>query len=235
MLTTFNSGSPFNFAKQLLIYVPEIAEPVGRTQQQWQSESIAILGEVMEASRGRALNLYTSRKELEVSYSAIAPKLARLGHKSLKQGDGTNKALKEAFDKDEHSVLFGLKSFFTGVDIQGDSLRVVYVNKLNFTPPDDVIFAARAQAMDEGKANSFAKGGSFYGLQIPKMTLDLLQAIGRGVRTKEDSAVAVIGDTRLYTKGYGGKIRAAVEQAYPGVRFTRSLDETLTHLHSLET
>jgi Rad3-related DNA helicase len=120
---SFDAGTPFNYREQARTFIPQIPVPAGATVNQWRAAAVATMGELVKASNGRALLLFTSKTEMEEAYRAVAPVVTRMGHAALKQGDLPNKALKEKFDADEHSVLFALKSFMTGIDIQGDSLR----------------------------------------------------------------------------------------------------------------
>lgn len=115
-------------------------------------------------------------------------------------GDETNQSLMQWFKAEKHSVLFALKSFFTGIDIQGDSLGLVVINKLPFPVPTEPVFEARSEAIKRRGGNDFAE------LTIPAMTLPLQQAAGRLIRTSQDSGVVAILDSRLVQKGYGATI-----------------------------
>jgi ATP-dependent DNA helicase DinG len=234
---SFDAGTPFNFQEQARTFIPQLPAPAGWTVNQWRTGSIATMTELIKASNGRALLLFTSKTEMEEAHRAIAPIIKRMGHAALKQGDAPNKVLKETFDKDEHSVLFALKSFMTGIDIQGDSLRLVVINKLPFPVPSDVIFKARTDALDKQYGQWHKKAG-FNGLTVPTMALTLMQAYGRLIRTVDDRGVVAILDSRLYapkgTKGnakpYGAVIMNALEKA-PVIT---ELSEAVSYLESLE-
>lgn len=221
----FDTGSPFDFPKQALTFIPELPEPSGSTQGQWRAQANATVGEVLTASNGSALLTFTSRTEMEEAHRALAPKIQRMGHQVLKQGDAPNKVLAREFDADTHSVLFGLASFMTGVDFQGDTLRFVWINKLPFPVPSDVVLAARIGLADKKHGKWGARGG-FNGIVVPQMALTLLQAYGRGIRTVNDHCVIGIGDSRLFSKPYGGRILSAL----PNAPVTRSLDAVTTFL-----
>lgn len=228
---SFDAGSPFNFAKQALTFVPDIPAPAQPTTQQWKAASIEVTAKLVEAAKGRALLLFTSRTDMNDAHSALKSRIQSLGHRVLKQGELPNKQLAEIFASDEHSVLFALKSFFTGVDIQGDSLRLVVMNKLTFPVPTDVIVKARCDVID-AKATNKWKDGSFPTYTVPTMALTLLQGYGRLIRTRNDRGVVAILDSRLFTKSgaYGAKIMKTL----PNAPVTRDLDEATGYLESLE-
>ncbi len=222
---SFDAGSPFDFRTQMLIYVPQLAPPAGSTVNEWRAGLTAVHGELLEASNGSALMLSTSKSEMNASYDALSGKIRRMGHTALKQGDDTNKALAKAFNDDVHSVLFGVDSFMTGVDFQGQTLRLLSINKLTFPVPSDVVLAARVANHDR----KHGKWSGFNDVVVPKMALKLLQGVGRGVRTVEDKCLVVIGDSRVYGKNrkpYGARVMAAM----PNAPVTTSLDEATAFL-----
>jgi ATP-dependent DNA helicase DinG len=224
---TFDAGSPFDFENQGLFFVPPLPVPSGKDVGVWRTQSNATVGEVLRKSNGSALLTFTSRTEMEESYRILAPQIRKAGHQALKQGDASNKVLAREFDADEHSVLFGLASFMTGVDFQGDTCRFVWINKLPFLVPTDVVPAARMALLDK-KYGQWSKQGGFNGIAVPHMALILLQAIGRGIRTVNDYCVIGCGDSRLYGKNakpYGSKLSKDIRQAHPGLPITQSLDD----------
>lgn len=198
---TVNVGTPFDYDSQALLFVPDrnVASPKNRTG--WMTYSQIATTELIESSGGGALLLFTSRSAMQASYEALVDRIETKGHTVLMQGlSGSNKAIVARFKEDGHAVLFALKSFFTGVDIPGDALRLVVIDKLPFPVPSEPVFQARA---DEIKR----KGGSdFSRLSMPMMTLTLNQAYGRLIRTKSDRGVVAILDSRLSSTGWGNKI-----------------------------
>ena len=123
--------------------------------------------------------------------------------------------LTRRFREEEGAVLFGLKSFWEGVDIAGEALSLVVIDKLPFDPPDDPVHEARVAQMK-------AAGENWFGAYVlPQTALRLKQGLGRLLRTREDRGVMAILDTRLYTKGYGKTILTAL----PPARRTTSLKE----------
>lgn len=226
---TFDAETPFDFSKQAITYIPQIVEPTPANLQQWRAQYIAEVIELVKASNGRALLLFTSKTEMKEAHKAISPSIKRMGHKILMQGEMSNKVLSKTFAEDEHSVLFATKSFFTGIDVQGNALRLVVINKLPFAVPTDVFFKARANKIDKG-LNPFRKGGSFWKLSVPMMVLTLVQGYGRLIRTVSDGGVVAIMDSRLMTKGYGSVIIGSL----PDAPVVRSLDDACDFLKNLE-
>jgi ATP-dependent DNA helicase DinG len=125
---------------------------------------------------------------------------SRVEFKCLMQGQGSNKALAEEFKTDETSALFATRSFMTGVDFPGDTLKLVVINRLPFPVPTEPIIEARCESI---KRNG---GNDFFDYTIPVMSLVLKQAYGRLIRHRNDRGVVAILDPRLETKGYGKRI-----------------------------
>lgn len=213
---SFDAGSPFDYPTQSALYVPK-PKVLGGTfpnepkDDSWAARVAAETGELIRAAGGRALLLYTSRSAMESGYRALLPQLRAMGLTVLKQGDAPNAQLARTFKDDETSVLFALKSFMTGFDVQGDALRLVVLDKLPFPVPSDVIFQARAELID-ATARAW-KDKSFMALSVPMMILTLLQAFGRLIRTKQDQGMVAIFDPRLWSKGYGKGILNAMPDA----------------------
>lgn len=207
-LTDFESvdvGTPFDFGEQALLYVPrDLVEPGAKTREQWEHDVIDEIERLVMASDGRALLLFTSRKQMNATHAALASKLP---YTVLKQGDLPNGALVERFKEDTHSVLFAVKSFFTGVDVQGESLSLVVIDKLPFPTPDEPVIQARVDQIEDGGGNGFRD------FTIPFMSLTLKQGFGRLVRHRNDTGVVAILDSRLVNKGYGKRILRSLPPA----------------------
>ncbi len=202
---TFDVGTPFDFQKQAQLYIPShLPEPTPANREVWGSMSIAEIGDLINASDGRALILFTSTKQMKAAYDHLSP---RLPYTCLVQGNGTNKELARIFTEDEHSVLFATKSFMTGVDFQGSTCSLVVIDKLPFAVPTDPIVEARCELIEKRGGNTFAE------FTVPMMTLILQQAFGRLIRHGDDAGVVAILDRRLTTKGYGKKIVASLPDA----------------------
>ena len=178
----------------------------------------------MSKAGGGALLLFTSRSAMNESYTAIAERLRSEGLTVLRQGDMPSSELIRVMREDGNAVLFALRTFFEGVDIQGAALRLVILDKLPFAVPSDLVFQARTEALDR-------KYGPWSGwrlLTIPGMILILCQAFGRLIRHADDRGVVAILDNRLNTQKYGRGILAAL----PPARRTDDLEDAVAFLEA---
>lgn len=132
----------------------------------------------------------------------------RLPWPLLKQGDAPMAEMVAQF-KSQPSVLFGVKSFWEGVDIPGEALSLVIISGMPFTPPSDPVFAARCELADR----KYGRGSGFSKISIPEAIINVKQAFGRGKRTETDRAAIAILDTRLRSKGYGARTLASLPPA----------------------
>jgi len=196
-----NVGTPFDYETQALLFVPDAKMPNPKNVGAWMTYSNNATMDLISSAKGGALLLFTSRTAMRQAYDNLSGRLEEMGYACLIQGGSmTNKELAREFATDTHSVLFALKSFFTGVDIPGDACRLVIINKLPFAVPNDPILQARGDQIKR-------RGGSdFSDLAIPSMTLTLVQGYGRLIRTKSDKGVVAILDSRLTGTSYGRKI-----------------------------
>lgn len=202
---TVDVGTPFNFREQGGMFLPGSGEPSPKEYVRWSVYAVRTTLSLIEAAKGGALLLYTSRKAMQAAHEDLVDRLEDEGLTVLMQGDGrTNKQLAKIFKEDEHSVLFALKSFFVGVDIPGNACRLVVIDKMPFPVPSDPIFKARSLAEEQAGRRPFAT------LSIPMMTLSLEQAVGRLIRTSTDRGVVAILDSRLSSTGYGREIASAL-------------------------
>lgn len=202
--TTLDVGTPFDYKSQALLFVPDATSPhPSKKRPEWMSYAITTTGQLVRAAGGGALLLYTSRKAMQDAYAMLSPIFEESGITCLMQGEhGTNKEIARRFNDDEDSVLFALRSFMTGVDFAGRTCRLVIVDKLPFPVPSDIMFAARCSAVER----KYGSRESFPRLSVPMMTLILIQAYGRAIRTVNDKAVVAILDPRLSSERYGRKI-----------------------------
>jgi ATP-dependent DNA helicase DinG len=183
--------SPFDFRAQALLYVPE-AFPLPRDPEFVDAVADEVV-RLVAASRGRAFILFTSRRMLDrVSDSCRR----RLGYPALRQGEAPRMALIQRF-KAEPSVLFATMGFWQGIDVPGDALSCVVLDKLPFAPPDDPIVQARTGALKAEGLDPFTR---YY---LPTAAIWLKQGFGRLIRTQRDRGVIAILDRRLLTHGYG--------------------------------
>jgi Rad3-related DNA helicase/serine/threonine protein kinase len=212
----------FDYARRALLYLPRhLPEPAYGSSPAAQEYTRALASEMIklvEASHGRAFLLFSSKRMLDEVFEIFARELpAHLSFPLLRQGDMTRIELVRSFRTREGAILFGLKSFWEGVDIAGEALSLVVIDKLPFDPPDDPVHEARVAQMK-------AAGENWFGTYVlPQAVLRLKQGLGRLLRTQDDRGVMAILDTRLHTKGYGKQI----VQALPPARRTLSL-ETVT-------
>ncbi len=184
--------SPFNFNTQSLLYLPpDLPDPrtAGFTESVVE-KSIPVL----KLTQGRAFFLFTSHRALRQAAGLIGD---ALDYPILVQGDAPRTELLETFRTTPHAVLLGTSSFWEGVDVRGQALSCVIIDKLPFAAPGDPVLNARLTRMEEQGRNPFME------YQVPEAVLALKQGIGRLLRDKSDYGVLMIGDPRLRTKPYG--------------------------------
>lgn len=204
-------GTMFDYSTQAVLYVPKgFPSPAGSTRSQWEAVAPQEILRLVKASRGRALLLFTSYAAMERAYDLIAPEI---DWTCLKQGDAPVPVLAKQFAEDMDSVLFATRSFMTGMDVQGESLSLVVLDKLVFTSPEDPTFEAESEVIEARGGSSFAE------LAMPMMQLVTEQAAGRLIRTQKDRGVFAILDSRLVDKGYGKR----VVRALPPMAFTDNI------------
>ena len=184
--------SPFDFQKQVLLYVPE-ALPDPR-QNGYTELAMERALPVLEMTRGRAFVLFTSYRALNIAAPLIR---SRVPFPVLVQGDAPRTELLESFRGSGNAVLLGTASFWEGVDVRGQALSCVIIDKLPFAAPDDPVLQARLKKMEEEHRNPFME------YQLPEAIIDLLQGIGRLIRDSDDYGILMICDPRLFSKPYG--------------------------------
>jgi ATP-dependent DNA helicase DinG len=209
--TTGAWDSPFNYATQGLLYVPQ-GLPAPNSLEHTDAVVDAALP-LLRASGGRAFMLFTTLRALNHARERLASAFARegLGYPLLVQGEGSKSELLVRFRELGNAVLLGSASFWEGVDVPGDALSLVVIDKLPFAPPDDPLFAARLDRLKEEGRNPFTEW------QLPQAAISLKQGAGRLIRTETDRGVLMICDPRLTDKPYGRRIW----QSLPPMRRTR--------------
>ncbi|MGO8670912.1 MAG: ATP-dependent DNA helicase [Capsulimonadaceae bacterium] len=205
-------GSPFDYAGQALLYMPARIPAPGDDPGYAYALVSEILG-LLAAARGGAFLLFTSYRILNLAAEKLVE--AELPFPILRQGEMPNARLVEAFRAKPDAVLLGTQSFWEGVDIPGESLRLVVIDKLPFTTPENPLHQARVKQIT-------AAGGDWFGdYALPQAQLKLKQGFGRLIRTATDRGVVALMDARVRTKSYGRRILASL----PPARVTTSLDE----------
>jgi len=188
--------SPFDYAKQAMIYLPR------HMPNPFSDEGVeAMINEIetlIRASSGRAFVLFTSWNMLKRVGGELGN---RLPWNVLVQGEsGSRDAILETFRSDTHSVLCGTRSFWEGVDVPGEALSLVIIDKMPFTPPNDPLLKARIKKCEE------AGGRGFSDIQLPEAIAVLRQGTGRLIRSMQDRGVMALLDSRLYAKSYGREV-----------------------------
>jgi ATP-dependent DNA helicase DinG len=198
---------PFDFARQAAVVSPDgLPEPNAPGFVEAAAEAVRALTEV---TGGRAFVLCTSTRNMHALHRASR----HLPYRILLQGERPKARLLEAF-REEPSVLFATASFWEGVDVPGEALSLVVIDRLPFAPPNDPVIAARLRALEAEGRDGFSE------LQVPAAALALRQGFGRLVRTRSDRGLVAILDRRLVTKGYGRAFLASL----PRCPLLRSVD-----------
>jgi len=209
-------ASPFDFERQALLYVPK-GMPEDPNDPGFTAAVVDAAYPVLRASRGRAFLLFTTLRALRRAHELLAARFERdaLEYPLLVQGTGSRSELLSRFRTLGNAVLLGSQSFWEGVDVRGEALSVVVIDKLPFAPPDDPVLSARIEALR-------AQGGNpFTTLQLPQAILQLKQGAGRLIRDETDRGVLMLCDPRLFTRPYGRLVR----QSLPPMRLTREANE----------
>jgi len=184
--------SHFDYQSQALLYVPpDLPDP--RTPQFVQKAAERIR-KLLEITRGRAFVLFTSYAQMNEIYQRL---LGEIEFPLLKQGNAPKSALLEEFRLTPHAVLFATSSFWQGVDVQGEQLSCVIIDRLPFAVPSDPVVAARVKAIDAGGGNAF------FQYQVPSAVITLKQGFGRLIRSLHDRGLLVLLDNRILKKQYG--------------------------------
>lgn len=196
--------TPFDFQRQALLVVPEdMPEP---NDPAFPAAVAAMFAEVMDLADGRTLGLFTSYRNLNATYERVRGN----GHRVLKQGDMPRTALVEEFRRDVGSVLLGTESFWAGVDVPGEALSCVVIDRLPFPSPDDPVL----DAISERDRRWFMT------YSLPRAVIAFKQGFGRLIRTATDRGVVVVLDRRLVSKPYGRVFTASL----PDVLKSRRLE-----------
>ncbi len=204
-------ASPFDFERQALLYLPQ-GLPPDPNDPSFTDAVVEAALPVLRSSGGRAFLLFTTLRALRRAHELLRE---RIEHPLLVQGTGSRSELLARFRTLGNAVLLGAASFWEGVDVRGEALSLVVIDKLPFAPPDDPVLAARIEAVRAQGGNPFSE------LQLPQAVLQLKQGAGRLIRDETDRGVLMLCDPRLLSRSYGRPIL----QSLPPMRATRRLED----------
>ena len=205
--------SPYDFEKNALLYLPtDMPDP----RQIGFDEALGnLITEVLNASRGRAFCLFTSYEMMNRVHRRLCDHADWGDWPVLLQGQAPKSELLKRFDEHGHAVLFGTSSFWEGVDVVGEHLSCVIIDKLPFAPPDDPVLKSRLNACEQEDGNPFMD------IQVPQAVIALKQGAGRLIRSETDRGVLVLCDPRVVSKGYGRLFLGSL----PGMARSRDIND----------
>ncbi len=205
--------SSFDYEKQSIIYLPR-SMPDPRAPEFPQMAASEII-KILQVTRGHAFVLCTSNQSMAALFELVSPRIA---YPCFLQGSMSKAGLLDKFRETPNAVLFATSSFWQGVDVRGEQLSCVIIDKLPFAVPSDPIVAARAKHIDDNG------GRSFFEYSVPQAVISLKQGIGRLIRSSTDRGVIAILDPRLRTKSYGRDFLNSL----PRMRITSDLSDVAT-------
>jgi ATP-dependent DNA helicase DinG len=212
-------SSPFDFSRQALLYLPgEMPDP---RADGYTAAVVEAALPVLELTRGRAFLLFTSHRALGVAAELVR---SRIDFPVLVQGQAPRTELLESFRNTPHAVLLGTQSFWEGVDVKGQALSCVIIDKLPFAAPDDPVLQARLKKIEE------QGGRPFMDVQVPEAVITLKQGVGRLIRDAADYGVLMICDPRLKSRSYG----RIFLKSLPDMPLTQSLEDVEKFFHRFE-
>ena len=214
--------SPFDYQDHAMLYVPDdLPQP---QSPDFQRQFVKTLIPLIQASPGGVLVLCTTLRAVDNISTLLLEAFDThfIERPVLRQGESSRGVLLEQFRQLKNAVLVGSASFWEGIDLPGDMLTLVAIDKLPFAPPDDPVLEARIKACRE------AGGNPFFEFQLPSAAIALKQGAGRLIRTEKDWGLLVVGDRRLVEKPYG----KLLWRGLPPFRRTRKLDEAAAFLQT---
>jgi ATP-dependent DNA helicase DinG len=204
-------ASPFDYPSRALVYLPrDLPDP---SDPAWLEAARARIGELVEATGGGAFILSTSKRVMQALHASIP---RTVGRPVFVQGEAPKGLLLERFRAAKNAILVATMSFWEGVDVPGQALRLIIIDKIPFQVPTDPVVLARSAAIEQSGKNPFSS------YHVPSAAITLKQGFGRLIRTRKDAGIVAILDKRIHTKNYG---RALIESLPPAKR-TEDLSET---------
>ena len=216
-------GSPFDYGEQAMLFAPQgMPNP---NSPDYPERVAEVAFPLIRAAQGRTFVLCTSLRAMRRIHELLAERIARegLALPILLQGEGSRSELLARFRRLGNAVLVASQSFWEGVDVPGDALSVVVIDKLPFAPPDDPVLAARVDYLEKKGLNPF------FVYQLPRTVINMKQGAGRLIRTEQDRGVLCICDPRMIDKPYGKR----VWRSLPPMRRSRVTEEVVDFLASL--
>ena len=215
-------SSPYDYPQQAMLYVPK--DMPAPTSPDFTDAVVNAAWPLIVANGGRAFLLCTSHRAVQRATETLRKRIEAENAQLtvLMQGDGPRPMLLDEFRRLRRAVLVGSHSFWEGIDVKGDALTLVVIDKLPFAPPDDPVLAKRMELLEQRGGNPFMEH------QVPQAIIALKQGAGRLIRSETDHGVLMIGDTRLVDKPYGRRIW----QSLPPMRRSRVQAEALEFLRS---
>lgn len=211
-------SSPFNYPEQAQLCIPRyLPEP---NLKEFKSALVEVALKIINACQGRCFLLFTSHNGMRQTAEALQQEV---DNPILVQGETSKRALLEQYLANPNAVLCGTGAFWEGVDVRGDDLICVFIDKLPFAAPDDPLLQARMDDMRKSGKNPFAE------LQIPQAVISLKQGAGRLIRDFGDRGLLVICDNRIVNRQYG----ATFLRSLPDMKRTRDFDDALTFLKEI--
>jgi ATP-dependent DNA helicase DinG len=217
-------GSPFDYAGNALLYCPPgMPDP---NSPEYNAAVVEAAWPAIRASHGRAFVLCTSLRAMRRIHELLHERLEREGLELplLLQGEGSKSELLDRFRRLGNAVLVASQSFWEGVDVRGDALSLVVIDKLPFAPPDDPVLSARIDHLKRQGRNAF------FEYQLPRAVISMKQGAGRLIRDENDRGVLMVCDPRLVDKPYGRRIW----QSLPPMRRTREVAEVEAFFSAVE-
>jgi Rad3-related DNA helicase len=191
---TLSVPSPFDFGKQITVHVKK---GINLKQPGSAAKLAGVIIEEASKKDGGVLVLFTSRESMQAAWAIANGPLQDMGLNPMVQGEMPNRLMLEKMRGSENSVIFGLDSFWEGVDVKGDSLKCLIIAKLPFEVPTEPVVKARTEEIELGGGNAF------YEYSLPRAVLKFKQGLGRLIRSKNDSGRVIICDERIETMAYG--------------------------------